>query len=678
MSNKLQQAISAIEVDNKEEARRLLIELLNTNPDEGAWWYMSQVAETVDEQRYCLRQVLKFNPGHEAAKKILLDIEQPNGSDRVETSPSPSRAEPSGQAQPAARSSSQPTSPDTRQLSTLSAALTTDLTQTTPRKPARPIAPAVPTSAPSPKLADRDVSQTPPMKTNKLTNKLGSIFRSNKTKQSDLAANEDASAREPESSPVEALIYSDDIWDYIADFSHMPSRQDRDRLVEAGDPKRVKIWDYFFRIDPAQIGHPHRQEIDQRHREKEAIHELHRKIAAEEKRIRPYRLAFYIVGGGLLGLWVVYNLFNNLSSLLSEIGSDSASQESQLPGLDWMTLFLCILPVVTIVGVGLFVFSQTRTRLYRRQLKKYAEQLRLITLSMPDVEMEAVSIKSGSEAEIIERRIDYLEAQIERLKAQIPPSPTDDEVRRWLDKDLKRLRADSIDEAMIENRLIDIAFIDDDDEQVVVSNPLVFLSPGELQSMERIPPPLNPIQPTSQPTEWLSNKLNLKPVPDRVKHLLARREMTTSSAGYDILFGVYYIEYLMIADDMLTMHGFFFDFITGKRTADTVTEQYYQDVVAIQKSKEFRTIPLSYNSDQTIDIEDAPTFSLTLPSGERRTVTLVNQDYLLELARTMGQVSAHDLQDIRQISERAKNDAEVAVKTLRHYLRLHKGAKQLA
>lgn len=45
-------------------------------------------------------------------------------------------------------------------------------------------------------------------------------------------------------------IYSSDLWDYLQDMPYMPSRQDRDELIHAGDYKRVQIWDYFFSNKP--------------------------------------------------------------------------------------------------------------------------------------------------------------------------------------------------------------------------------------------------------------------------------------------------------------------------------------------------------------------------------------------------------------------------------------------
>ena len=56
--------------------------------------------------------------------------------------------------------------------------------------------------------------------------------------------------------------YPRDLWDYIKDLPYMPSRADRERLFLDGEKReRVKLWDYFFRIKPEDVGKPQREEI---------------------------------------------------------------------------------------------------------------------------------------------------------------------------------------------------------------------------------------------------------------------------------------------------------------------------------------------------------------------------------------------------------------------------------
>lgn len=85
MSNKLQQAITAIKSGDKETGKQLLIEELKANPrNEDAWLWMTNVVSSNEERIKCLANVLKINPDNETAKRGLSALQQP----RPTTSPS--------------------------------------------------------------------------------------------------------------------------------------------------------------------------------------------------------------------------------------------------------------------------------------------------------------------------------------------------------------------------------------------------------------------------------------------------------------------------------------------------------------------------------------------------------------------------------------------------------------
>lgn len=74
MPDSLQQARIAIESENIEHARRLLNQLLQTNPDnDEAWVLLARVIKTPEWQRACLERALAINPQNRAAKQALLD-----------------------------------------------------------------------------------------------------------------------------------------------------------------------------------------------------------------------------------------------------------------------------------------------------------------------------------------------------------------------------------------------------------------------------------------------------------------------------------------------------------------------------------------------------------------------------------------------------------------------------
>jgi hypothetical protein len=125
---------------------------------------------------------------------------------------------------------------------------------------------------------------------------------------------------------------------------------------------------------------------------------------------------------------------------------------------------------------------------------------------------------------------------------------------------------------------------------------------------------------------------------------------------------------------MLATYGLFYDFITDKSHATEITEQYYNDVVSIVITTEFRWIEKKKgNQDQTreIYVENAPTFTLCLASGESRTVTFVNEKYFLEIKDKID-IAKEDISRIYLIGL-SRTYANNAIKAIRYQLRLHKG-----
>jgi hypothetical protein len=183
-------------------------------------------------------------------------------------------------------------------------------------------------------------------------------------------------------------------------------------------------------------------------------------------------------------------------------------------------------------------------------------------------------------------------------------------------------------------------------------NPIAVVGPAELQRPERIP-------------------LIIPRNSDLSKHFSARRSFYMDVGDkFEVLYCMYYLEHILIADDMLATYGLFYDFITGKYHAEEITEQYYKDVVAISTTHEFREIVLSDDNKEVKYVEDAPTFTLSLASGEHRTVTFVSEKYFMEIREEIN-VSENDVSRIYWIVD-AKENADMAVGALRARLRLHK------
>jgi hypothetical protein len=124
---------------------------------------------------------------------------------------------------------------------------------------------------------------------------------------------------------------------------------------------------------------------------------------------------------------------------------------------------------------------------------------------------------------------------------------------------------------------------------------------------------------------------------------------------------------------MLATYGLFYDFITDKHHSVQTTEQYYQDVVSIVIANEFRWIVRNGtdgNEGKALYVEDAPTFTLSLASGENRTVTFVNEKYFLKIKEKID-IPEENISKIYLIQD-SQLYADKAIKALRHQLRLHK------
>jgi hypothetical protein len=257
------------------------------------------------------------------------------------------------------------------------------------------------------------------------------------------------------------------------------------------------------------------------------------------------------------------------------------------------------------------------------------------------------------------RRIEVLEEEIAALVKQIPPPPDDEQVCRWLEEDLDGLEENSIRATGLGTRLVEIRFESVRGEVRQAPNPLIVRGPGELQDPDRMPPVFK----KKENQEHFYS-------PDRAKHLRARRAVFSPQRGLQVLYGVYYLEHILVADDMLATHGCFFDFITGKSTGEATTEQYYKDVVSLATLKDFRTIELS-EEGESFKIEDAPTFSLSLASGEIRKVTLVNEGYFAGISKKLDLLSSEDAGNLQWVRD-AQKVASNAIEALRAHLRKHK------
>ncbi len=431
---------------------------------------------------------------------------------------------------------------------------------------------------------------------------------------------------------AEDIEYPKEIWDYLGDMAYMPSRQDREQLSKLGDQKHVAIWDYFFQINSNDVGEPQKREINRiNERLREEIgryndrqNQIRNSIKTHRRTLFWKRVRSFLFGIGAMGIsGIIYKYVGNYQFALNLIAVCLS-----VPLLCAMIFWVSI-P---------FVGRNERNRI--KDLKK--EIVRLGNAHNQLVKKEV-------------NRKRTLDAEIETLKRQIPPPPSGETIRSWLNDDLKNMQDHVIDLTALGTRLVDCSsgIFDEDGNRVLQQNPIPVLGPAELQNPQKIPPPFS---------QEVNSDLN--------KHLHARRSYLMGYDRIDVLYGVYYLEYILIGNDMLATCGLFFDFINGKTYSEQITEQYYEDVVAIAIAKEFRKIVLNKDAKEIVLVEDAPTFTLSLASGEQRTVTFVSEKYFMEI-RDKIDVAQDDISKIFWIRN-AKETADDAMSTLRYYVRLHK------
>ncbi len=87
--DRLDEAITLARRGHYEDARRLFVQVLESQPNsEFAWLWLGRILPTVEQRRYCLERVLKINPTNNQARNALdvlgfLEALQPVSSNEV-------------------------------------------------------------------------------------------------------------------------------------------------------------------------------------------------------------------------------------------------------------------------------------------------------------------------------------------------------------------------------------------------------------------------------------------------------------------------------------------------------------------------------------------------------------------------------------------------------------------
>ena len=385
---------------------------------------------------------------------------------------------------------------------------------------------------------------------------------------------------------------SQNIWDYLGDMPYMPSRQDRDELVQQAaripkQEKRIHIWDYFFHARSEDVGKPHLLQVGLRTSEKDA------KVVTIRAKAKQQTI-FSLIVVAVTGLTAL-GAFLLLHNQTIELAADG-----------FMILGL----------IALILVWQLSSREISRIERDWNE--------------DATSLRKS----------------VMLLQRQIPPPSTVDEMYRWLEEDIAWLSQHAIEQTGLDQKRVPLG----DD----TPNPICIIGPAYLQRAKLIP-------------ELLLSPREV----DRGKHLAAARLDFFSDKRFIDLYGVYYVEFIIVTEDVLGNYGCFFDFITGRIYNEHTSEMYYNDVVALSTRQQYRKVDLPFFK---MTLENAPTFSLSLSSSDSIQVTYASSEYIRNWFRRLMQAQQAEFEfDASHWVRNPETTADKAIKALRAQLRKRKG-----
>ncbi|GAB4409405.1 MAG: hypothetical protein Kow00106_02880 [Anaerolineae bacterium] len=96
VEQRIQRALKALRAGHKDEARSILLSVVDEQEDnERAWLYLSAAVETLEEQQICLENVLSINPTNEKARQGLERVNKALRGRRSAEEPAQPQASPS-------------------------------------------------------------------------------------------------------------------------------------------------------------------------------------------------------------------------------------------------------------------------------------------------------------------------------------------------------------------------------------------------------------------------------------------------------------------------------------------------------------------------------------------------------------------------------------------------------
>lgn len=441
--------------------------------------------------------------------------------------------------------------------------------------------------------------------------------------------------------------HSTNMWDYIETLPHMPSKKERDRLVHESEIdekklKRVRIWDYFFQIKKDQIGKIQQAEIESHQTYLKKMHnETSAKLNAMEF---DHNSSIGIQKTDLKKIYWNLRLFIGievLSLFLITFFQSIALQYANGP----FQLTFVVRIIQVLLGIPLLGSAYKIFRLWKERNKCLSNIQLLITEYAK--KCERIKQECNRITKLYQDRIQGLKKQIALLRRQVPEICTDNEIRKWLAEDIKRLSEEAVRKAGTRGKLVRTKLSNEDE-------PIVIKTPAELQK---------PI-----PNALLT--------PDRQQHLTARRiALFNDQSTMEIFFGVYCIDFIMITNEALSTYRCFYDFILGGDPyVEHISEYYYDGVVQISEATDSRKIELDRR--QPVTIEDSPNLILALSSGDVRKIAFVNDTYVDVMLKYFQKTHLSRLVTGNWV-EKGAHEADIVLKVIRAKLHDHKDRPEL-
>jgi predicted PurR-regulated permease PerM len=436
--------------------------------------------------------------------------------------------------------------------------------------------------------------------------------------------------------------HSTDVWDYIP--KRLPSRQDRDRLVQRAqeaprEAKRVKIWDFFFRFNPEEIGGPIRKEIAQLESElpkvqhasaqrqahkREDIARIQQQMASIPTEIEQHlQRSMGKIRQSYLGRMSRRQIFGVVLTIACVLGVLGTlflmylffqGQQSFVGGAS--NVALCCLPMILIVGVLAFFSFQkaqqnrqaldeelTRERERAYQARDQREAQLRQQIHHIEQEIHQINLQTQHTVERITARQQELHTLLNSLMKQIPWPPSPQEVYQWLIEDLNDLGELAKEESRLdEGKLQKILGVD---------NPICIRGPAILQEKSVIP------------EHYRKAKTDLN------KHFTARRYEAVASEKFADFYGMYSIQFLLLGTEVLANYGLLYNFITGRAVEVRTRRQHYADIVGIETRRSNLEVQ---GEDESFLVEGVPSLRVSLTNDERIDITYPNDDYYRQVA----------------------------------------------